>query len=346
MGRAPTRALREPRVKALVTGGGGFLGRAIVEQLLARGDEVTAAGRSEYPEVAALGARTVRLDVADRASLVAALRGHDVVFHAAAKAGVWGARADYFRSNVTGTENVVAACREAGVSRLVYTSSPSVVFDGRDHVNAGPDLPYPARFEAVYPETKAIAEHFVRAASGPDLATVALRPHLIYGPRDPHLLPRVVARARAGRLAIVGDGRNRVSLTFVENAAAAHVEAALRLEPGCAFSGRAFFVNDAEPVELWPWLNALLRRLGIPEVRHRVPLRVARAAGAVLEGCWSVLALPGEPPMTRFVASQLARSHSYDLAPARGAFGYVPPIGPEEALERTVAWLAEARAIP
>ena len=326
-------------MKALVTGGGGFLGRAIVEALLARGHAVTVVGRNEYPEIAALGALVRRGDVSDRVAIQEALRGgHDVVFHAAAKAGVWGARADYLGTNVVGTSNVVDACRDAGVTRLVFTSSPSVVFDGRDQVGASNDLPYPAFYESHYPATKAEAEKLVLAANGPELATIALRPHLVYGPRDPHLLPRVFSRARAGRLAIVGDGRNRVSVTYVENAALAHVLAAEALSPQAACAGRAYFVNDAEPVLLWPWLNELLRRLDIAPITSRVPLGVARAGGALLEAAWCVLNLSGEPPMTRFVAAQLASSHSYSLEPARRDFGFEPPVTPAAALDATVAW--------
>ena len=325
-------------MNALVTGGGGFLGRALVERLLYAGHTVTAASRGEYPELRSLGARTVHMEVKDAASVRAAAEGHDIVFHAAAKTGVWGPRGEFVSTNVSGTENVLAACRACGTTRLIYTSSPSVVFDGRDQVNASNDLPYPGRYECAYPETKAAAERLVLAANGPALATLALRPHLIWGPRDPHLLPRLFARARSRRLRVVGDGRNRVSLTYVDNAAAAHVLAGERLAAGAPWAGKAYFVNDAEPVELWPWLNALLGRIGLSPARGRVPLPVARAAGAAAEGVWSLLHLGGEPPLTRFVASQLATSHWYDLGPASTAFGYAPVVGPEEALEKTVAW--------
>jgi len=331
-------------MKALVTGGGGFLGRSLVARLRAAGHEVTAASRGHYPELAALGARGVRLDVTDGAAVRSAIRGHDVVFHVAARAGMWGPRDQFVSTNVTGTENVIKACRAEGVGRLVYTSSPSVAFDGRDHENAGPDLPYPSSFQSAYPETKAVAERLVLAANRPDLATVALRPHLIWGPRDPHLLPRLFARAASGRLRIVGDGRNKVGITYVDNAAVAHVQAAERLAAGAACAGRAFFIHDPEPVELWPWLNRLLERLGIPPVTRRVPLGVAQAAGAAAEAVWSILGLAGEPPMTRFVALQLARSHWYDMAPAREAFGYTPVVGPLEALDATVSWWAASRS--
>ncbi|MCM2254901.1 MAG: NAD-dependent epimerase/dehydratase family protein [Vicinamibacteria bacterium] len=325
-------------MRVLVTGGGGFLGRAVALRLVGLGHDVTSAARGDYPELRALGVRTVRLDLGDSAAVRAAATGMDAIVHAAAKAGVWGPREEYERANVDGTRHVVEACRAAGVPRLVHTSSPSVVFDGRDHENAGNDLLYPARHEAVYPETKAAAERLVLGANGRELATISLRPHLIWGPRDPHLLPRLFERARRGLLRIVGSGRNRVSITYVDNAAEAHVAALLSLAPGAAWAGRAYFVNDAEPVVLWQWLNGLLARLGLPQATRRVPLGVARAAGAILETTWRALRLAGEPPLTRFVAAQLAASHWYDLAPARAAFGYAPPVDGEEALRRTVEW--------
>ena len=315
-------------MRAFVTGGHGFLGAELVRQLRAAGHSATPASRQSG------------VDIGDRASLSRAMAGHDVVFHVAAKAGVWGAPEDYERTNVTGTENVLAACREAGVRRLVFTSSPSVVFDGGDHVGAGNDLPYPASFLADYPRTKAAAERLVLAANGAGLVTTALRPHLIYGPGDPHLLPRLIARARAGRLRIVGEGKNQVSLTFVENAAVAHLQAALALVDATSLpAGRAFFINDAEPVALWPWLNEVFTALGISPITGRVPAGLAYGAGAMAEWVWRTFGRSGEPPMTRFVAKQLATSHTYTLAPAVAAFGYAPPVSGGEAFSRTVAAL-------
>ncbi|TAJ21248.1 MAG: NAD-dependent epimerase/dehydratase family protein [Planctomycetota bacterium] len=319
-------------MRVLVTGGNGFLGRAIVEELVARGHEVTSGARRAQPEIEALGARAVQLDLAELDSVRNAVAGHDAVVHAAALTGVWGPRAAFVETNVLGTRRVLQACVEQGVARLVYTGSPSACFDGRDHVDASNDLKYARRFLSPYPETKALAEAEVLAANGRlGLLTCALRPHLIVGARDPHLVPRLLARARAGRLRIVGRGDNEVSLCHVRNAAVAHALALERLDASARHAGRAYFVVQREPVRLWPWIARLCSAVGAPGPRGRVPLGVAYAAGGACELAWKVARRASEPPMTRFVALQLARSHSYSLAPARADFGYEEVVSLEEA---------------
>jgi nucleoside-diphosphate-sugar epimerase len=325
------------QVKALVTGGGGFLGRAITEQLLARGDAVTILARSRYPEVEALGASSIQLDLTQPDGLTEAIRGHDVVFHVASKTGIWGPREEFMRINVEGTDNLLEACREAGVQRLVYTSSPSATFDGTDAVNATEaDCPYPDHFEADYPESKAIAEKHVLEASDEAMATTALRPHLIWGPRDPHIIPRLMLRRQQGRLARVGDGTNKVAITYIDNAAAAHLQAADVLAPGSVNAGKAYFISDEQPVVLWPWIDQLLVDVGLAPLDRSVSAGLARMIGGSLEWVWRLLRLGGEPPMTRFVAAELASSHWYDLSAAKADFGYHPVIDPAEAMSRTV----------
>ena len=321
-------------MKAFVTGGGGFLGSAIVCLLRARGDEVTSYSRGDYPQLAALGVAHVRGDLGDRKQLHEALRGHDTLFHVAAKAGIALGREPFWSANVEGTRNVLAAALESGVQRLVFTSSPSVCFDGKEHGNASNDLPYSTRFLAPYPESKAAAERMVLAANGKQgLATCALRPHLVFGPGDPHLLPRLIERGRAQKLAIVGKGTNEVSLTYVENAAWAHLDAADRLAPGAAHAGKPYFVAQQEPVALWTWVNDLFGALDLPPVTRRVPMPLAYAAGMWLE----TLAKPDvEARMTRFLALQLATSHSYDIGPAMRDFGYTERVPLAEGTRITI----------
>lgn len=324
----------------LVTGGGGFLGEALVRMLLSRGDRVAVLARRRYPAVEALGATSVQVDVTDPAGVLAACRGRDVVFHVAAKAGIWGPSAEYEAINVQGTRNVVDGCRAAGVPTLVYTSTPSVVYAVGDLSGVDERMPYPARFETAYARTKAQAERMVLEAHGDGLATVALRPHLIYGPGDNHLIPRVLQRAREGRLFRVGDGRNLVDLTYVDNAAEAHVLAA---DSVAVAGGKAYFLSNGDPVNLWDWLNDLLRRVDLPPVRRGIPYGVARVLGLLMETAYSVLRLPGEPRMTRFLASQLATSHWFDISAARRDLGYEPRISNEEGTRRLADWIRSSR---
>jgi nucleoside-diphosphate-sugar epimerase len=318
------------------------LGRYVVEQLAARGDGVRALVRRESAELAAIGVETVLGDVRDRAAVVRACRAIDTVFHVAAVAGIWGPWPHYYETNVVGTENVIAACREAGVKRLVFTSSPSVTFAGRDQCGVNESAPYPRRWLAYYPQTKAMAERLVLESKGSGgLLTCALRPHLIWGPRDQHLIPRLLKRAARGQLRQVGDGRNLVDAVFVENAAAAHLLAADALIPGSPVCGRAYFVTNGEPVNCWEWINEILAAAGLPRVTRRVPLAAAYAAGALLEGVWTVLGRTDEPRMTRFLAAQLGTSHYFDIGAARRDLDYQPQVTMAEGMKRLAVWLRE-----
>lgn len=327
-------------LKLLVTGGAGFLGQALCRALQEQGHEVTSFQRNHSTTLEAMGVRQVRGDLADAAAVHAALEGQQGVFHNAAKAGAWGSEESYFAANVTGTRNVLAAMRAHGVGRLVYTSTPSVTHSGRSAVEGGNeiDTPYGEHFKAPYPATKLIAEKEVLAANDATLATVALRPRLIWGPGDTQLLPRLVERARAGRLRFIGGGHNRMDTTYIDNAAQAHVQAFDALAPGAACAGKAYFISNGEPREVRRIVNDLLAAAGQPPVDKSLPFGLAYAAGAVLERAWPLLRLDGEPPMTRFLAEQLSTPHWYDISAAARDFGYVPRVSMDEGLERLSAW--------
>jgi nucleoside-diphosphate-sugar epimerase len=330
-------------MKALVTGGGGFLGGVIVRMLRERGDEVRSYSRAEYPELNVLGVEQVRGDLGDRVAVIGAAQGCATVFHVAAKAGIWGDYEDFYRANVTGTENVLEACRANGLRKLIYTSSPSVVFDGSDVEGGDESIPYPASYEAHYPKTKAMAEQMVLAANSPGLATVALRPHLIWGPGDNHLVPRILAKARAGRLRRIGVRPNLVDTVYVDNAARAHLQAADHLEPVSASAGRAYFITNGQPIPLWEMVNRILSAADIPPVTRSISPGVAYTIGCMCEGLWGLLRLSGEPPMTRFVAHELASAHWFDISAARRDFGYDPEISIDEGLLRLRKWLLTHR---
>ncbi len=326
--------------RVIVTGGGGFVGKAVVRLLMARGIGVTVIGRNDYPEVRQMGATVARGDIRDQQFLATVFRDHDTVFHVAAKAGIWGDYQDYFSINVQGTENVLAACRASGIRRVVYTSTPSVVFRGGDLAGVDEGAPYADRFLCHYAATKVLAEKMVLGANGRKLLTTALRPHLVWGPGDTNLIPRLLARGRSRQLKIVGAGENLVDISYIDNVATAHLLAAENLENSASAAGQAYFISQGEPVNLWRWINELFTRLGIPRVTSQVSFGKAYAAGFVFEKLYSLLGRSEEPPMTRFLAEQLAKSHWFSLEKARRDFGYRPEVSTAEGVDRLVAWLS------
>lgn len=330
--------------KTLVTGGGGFLGGEIVRLLLARGNAVRSFSRQLYPSLESQGVEQQQGDLADPNAVRTAVKGCDVVYHAAAKAGVWGSAREYYRANVLGTQNILAACQSEGITKLVFTSSPSVTFAGVDQNGVDESEPYPPRFLAHYPRTKAIAEQAVLSANCRELATVALRPHLIWGPGDPHLIPRLIERARKGKLKRIGKQVKLVDTIYVENAARAHLQAADRLAPGSAVAGKAYFLSQGEPMPLWDFINRILELAELDPIHKTVPAWLAYTAGAVFEGIYGLLQRSAEPPMTRFVARQLSTAHWFDLSAARRDLGYVLEISTEEGLLRLGRWLEQKKA--
>lgn len=328
-------------MKALVTGGGGFLGKAIVRLLLEKGVAVHSFSRREYPQLTALGVAHSCGELADLQAVKDAAAGCDIVYHVAAKAGVWGPYDEFYQANVVGTENVIRACREQGIRRLVYTSSPSVVFDGSDMEGVDESVPYPAHYHSFYPQTKAQAEQRVLAANDAALATVALRPHLIWGPEDNHLVPRILERGKQGALRKIGNKPCLVDTIYIDNAAEAHLSAAEKLAVGSAVAGKAYFLSNGEPLPLWEIVNRILAAGNIPPVTKSISPQLAYAIGAVLEKIYGGLRLKGEPRMTRFVAKELSTAHWFDLSAAHNDFGYIPRISIDEGMRRLQDWLAQ-----
>ncbi|HEY2826387.1 MAG TPA: NAD-dependent epimerase/dehydratase family protein [Pirellulales bacterium] len=339
-------------MNALVTGAAGFLGRHIVQQLLARGEHVTAFCRTVPIDSTKLfGADCSRVkivagDLRKATSVDAAIRSVETVYHTASIAGLWGPWRGYRQNNVVGTQNVIAACRRNGVRRLVYTSSPSVVFTITNQGGVDESIPYTRRWLCHYPHSKALAEQAVLAANGANgLLTCSLRPHLLWGPGDRHLLPRLLARARAGQVRRVGDGNNLTDIVYVENAAIAHLQAADALDERSPVCGRAYFISQGEPVNCWQWVDDLLGLAGLPPVQHSMSFAAAWRSGLLFETAYRLLRIRKEPPMTRFLAAQLGREHWFDISAARRDFGYRPLISTAEGMQRLKDWLgSQARA--
>ena len=319
-------------MNVLVTGGGGFLGSAICRELARLDHRVIAYQRNPAVHLAEYGVESVTGDICDHERLAATAAGCDAIIHTAAKAGIWGDPADYRRINTEGTRSVVAACRAGGVGLLVHTSSPSIVHAGGDIEGGDESLPVATRFSAPYPETKAAAERRVLAANGTDLKTCALRPHLIWGPGDPHILPRLVARASGGRLALPAPHKV-IDTVYVDNAAHAHVRALQELAGRARCAGKAYFVTNNEPLPQGEIIQRLLAALGIEVTIRAVPAGLALAAGAVTEWAWRFFRIKGEPPATRFSVEQLATAHWFDTSAAVRDFGYLPTISIEEGLK-------------
>lgn len=322
-------------MQILITGAGGFLGSEIARLLAERGDQVLGFARGEYPKLSKLGVRVIRGDIRDAAAVANACRGVDAVIHTAAVAGIWGPWDHYHGINTLGTENVVAGCRSEVVPILVHCSSPSVTFDGGHQSGIDESVPYAPKHLCHYSHTKALAEAAVLQAHHPgQLHTAALRPHLIWGNDDPHLLPRLITKSRAGRLAIVGDGTNRIDTVHVTNAAMAHLNALDQIaDPKSPAGGKAFFITQDEPVDCWQWIAKLLEIADCSPPRRRVSFKTAWRIGAGMEAFFRVARIEKEPPMTRFVAAQLARDHYFDISAARKLLGYVPAVSTETGLE-------------
>ncbi len=321
----------------LVTGGGGFIGRSIVRALLDRGDNVRVFCRGDYPELRAWGVDLHRGDLSDFDAVSLAVKGCKGVFHVAARFDLWGRYEDFFATNTLGTRYVINACRAHGVRKLVYTSTPSVVHGGDAVDGVDESAPYPTHFEAHYPATKALAEQEVLAANDDTLSTVAIRPHLVWGPGDTSALPRLVDRAKSGRLRLIGKPQ-RIDTTYIDNAVAAHLAAYDRLRPSSAVAGHAYFITQDEPLDAPKFVNDLLDVAGVPQVTRTVPRPVARAAAAMTESVWKALRIETEPPLTRFLVSQLSTAHWYDISAARRDLGYEPTVSYAEGMQRLKAW--------
>ncbi len=334
-----TKAERQTR-KALVTGASGFLGGKLISKLLEQGFTVRGLCRTRQPRLEQEGVEMIYADLGDAKAARNACNGVDVAFHTAAKVGIWGKHQEFLDTNISGTQAIINGCRDYQVKKLIYTSTPSVVFNGNSISGGNESLPYGERIPCHYPTTKVIAEKAVLSAHDlppGHLKTVALRPHLIWGPGDANLIPRVVDRASRGRLRIVGNGTNLVDLTYIDNVVDAHLQAEIALDndtnnPG----GKAYFISNDEPVALWPWINELLKRIEIPPIEKRISLKGAYRMGSLMETVWRWLNLRGEPPMTRFVASELAKDHWFDITAAKRDLNYHPRVSMKEGLELTL----------
>jgi len=337
-------------MKALVTGAGGFLGGAIARTLHDRGDEVRGFSRGSHPELATYGIEHQRGDVAELDAVTDATRGVDVVFHTAARVGAGGRYVDFYDTNVTGTANVLTACRKCGVQALVYTSTPSVVSGATDLEGVDESEGYATHYEADYGRTKAEAEQLVLSSTSDDFSAVALRPPLIWGPGDTSLLPRVIERGRNGALRRIKGPPKRHDITYIDDAVEAHLIAGDLLlgggEGARRINGRPYFVSSGEPVEIWVFIDGLLEAAGVPPVRKSVSLRTALAVGWFFEKAHALSRAQGDPRMSRWMVRQLTSSRWFDISAARRDLGYEPRVSLDDGMRRLNTWIEEQEREP
>ena len=323
--------------KVLVTGGGGFLGKAIVRRLVDRGDQVRSLARNFYPELEKMGVDQIQGDISDPDAVARACEDRTIVYHVAAKPPPWGRYADYHQTNVVGTQNIIDSCLDQDQARLIFTSTPSVVHNGKDIEGADESMPYPKKFSGHYARTKAIAEQLVVKAARNKLKAIILRPHKIWGPGDNQILTRLVARAH--KLKQIGHGNNLIDVTYIDEAADAHILAADKLKAHPGLSGNIYFISQGEPVLAWYMVNEFLKAAGCSPVKKSVPFRIAWVTGALLEVIYKVLHLSKEPYITRFLVETVSQSNWFTIDAAKRDLGYTPQISIDEGLRRLEEWL-------
>lgn len=325
--------------KVLVTGGGGFLGKAVVRRLVDRGDQVRSLARNYYPDLEKMGVDQIQGDLSDPVTVARACEDRTIVYHVAAKGPPWGRYKDYYQTNVVGTQNIINSCLAQDQTKLIYTSTPSVVSNGRDIEGADESMPYPKKFVTHYAKTKAAAEQLVVNACRDKLKSIILRPCKIWGPGDHQIITRLVARAE--KLKQIGDGKNLIDTTYIDDAADAHILAADRLAAHPCLTGNIYFISQGEPVLCWYMVDEFLKAAGCSPVKKSVPFRIAWAAGALLEFISRILHRSQEPYLTRFLVESVALSSWFNIEAARRDLGYIPKIDTEEGLRRLKEWLMD-----
>ncbi len=329
---------KSPPLKAarriLVTGASGFIGSHLARSLAESGHVVTATGRNRYaaPRLLHQNIQFAQADIRDRSAVAELCQGQDLVYHVAALTSDWASRRLFQDVNVGGTQNVVDACLACPVNRLVHVSSSAVFFEFRDKLDLPDDAEYAKRPCCTYGATKIEAERIVQRAVGAGLDAVIVRARAVFGPGDNSLLPRLVEAARVGRLRQIGDGRNRLDLTYIDNLIHALVLAADR-----GGAGMACTITNGEPIRLWDALPEILSDLGVAMRPGKIPRRLAHLAATLSELRGTVLPGSGEPSLTRYRVGLVSTSQTFSQETARRELGYEPPIPLGEGIRRTVA---------
>ena len=326
-------------MKVLVTGTGSLLLGGIASELVCRGDEVVCLQRRPSVFVEHQNAREVLADICEEDAVVAAAHGCDAIIHGAARVGVVGTQKDFYDTNVTGTRNILHAAEQQHISRLVFVSTPSVAHTGDSLIGAAAGTAEIGRSRSYYAESKAIAERTVLNARNEDLAVVAIRPHLVWGPGDTQLVGRIVERAASGRLAVIGTGDALVDSTYIDNAISAHIAALDALHIGSACDGKAYVISNGEPRTVNELMRSMCAAAGIPFEPRHLSLALGVRLGSLIERLWPMMR-SSEPPITRFIAEQLGTAHWFDQRAVQKDLQWSPHISLDEGFERLTQWFA------
>ena len=324
-------------MKVLVTGTGSLLLGGIASELLRRGDEVVCLQRRPAAFIGHQNAREVLADVCDEEAVALAAEGCDAIIHGAARVGVVGSQKEFFDTNVRGTENIIHAAAQHNISRLVFVSTPSVAHTGSSLIGASAGDAEIGRSRSYYAESKAIAERTVLNARNEQLAVVAIRPHLVWGPGDTQLVGRIVERAASGRLAVIGTGNALVDSTYIDNAISAHIAALDALHVGSACDGNAYVVSNGEPRTVNELMRSMCESAGVLFEPRHLSLALGIRLGSVIERFWPLMR-SSEPPITRFVAEQLGTAHWFDQRSVQQDLQWAPTVTIDEGFERLTQW--------
>ncbi len=321
------------KIKVLVTGGGGFVGMALIQRLVKTGYEVSTFSRNKYEVHEKLGIGIHQGNIKNLVDFEKACLGIDVVFHVAAKVGIWGTYREFYETNVIGTKNVIEACKKNGVKKLIFTSSASVIFDGSNLEGVDESMDYPKRSVSHYTNTKAQAEKLILDANSERLITVSLRPHLVWGPGDTQLIPKIIERAKTGKLKKIGKKDFLIDHTYIDNLIDAHILAMEKLEFSSNISGKTFFITNGHPLHVWYFLNGILKAKGIPPAEKSVSKKTAMTIAQVLEIFYSFFKIKKAPFVTPFLVKELCSHHWFNISAARQLLDYSPNIDFENGLK-------------
>ena len=327
----------------LVTGGGGFIGMALIRRLISLGHKVTSFSRREYPLHWALGIKSIQGDITNHTHVEEACKGKDLIFHIAARVGISGSYDEFYSTNVTGTETLINECLKAEVSGLVFTSTSSVVFDGSNQEGIDEVYPYPSKQISHYASTKAIAEKLILDANSESLKTIALRPYLVWGPYDTHLIPGILRRAATGRLRMIDHNEYRIDTTYIDNLIDAQILAADAIESKSEACGEAIFITNGEPVWVWEFINSVLQMAGYKPVQKRISERRAFTIARSAEFWNKVFRIKKEPFLTYSTVKELCTHHWFDISKARQMLGYSPGVSHAEGLKILGEYLGKGR---